>query len=66
MQLSKYLQSSVSLAKKFRVLAELQKFLLLEKTPRRIEVYDFSNFGGKNLVGVKVHFEDGDLIPSRT
>jgi len=59
------LQSSVSLAKKFRVLAELQKFLLLEKIPRRIEVYDFSNFGGKNLVGVKVHFEDGDLIPSR-
>jgi excinuclease ABC subunit C len=59
------LQTSIKIAKKFRMLTELQKFLLLDKTPRRIEVYDFSNFGGKNLVGVKVHFEDGEIIPSR-
>ncbi len=52
-------------SEKFRLLQELGKFLLLPEIPRKIEVFDFSNFGGKNLVGVKVHFEDGEIIPSR-
>lgn len=50
---------------KFRLLQELGKFLFLANVPRRIEVFDFSNFGGRNLVGVKVHFEDGDIVPAR-
>ncbi|GBD04370.1 UvrABC system protein C [bacterium HR19] len=59
------LQTSNILLEKFRILEELRDFLLLRDTPRRIEVFDFSNFGGKNLVGVKVHFEDGEFVPSR-
>ncbi len=50
---------------KLRMLEELSRLLILNTVPRKIEVYDFSNFGGKNLVGVKVHFEDGEIIPSR-
>lgn len=44
---------------------EFSKFLMLQEVPKRIEVYDFSNFGGKNLVGVKVHFEFGKIVPDR-
>ena len=63
--LEQILQLSGTKIEKLRLLDELGKFLLLPQTPRKIEVYDFSNFGGKNLVGAKIHFEDGEVIPSR-
>lgn len=59
------LQSKEKEGKALRELEELSRLLALNDIPRRIEVFDFSNFGGKRLSGVKVHFEFGELVPSR-
>jgi excinuclease ABC subunit C len=43
-----------------RVLEELQQKLHLASTPRRIECYDISTFQGKQPVGSRVTFLDGE------
>lgn len=63
--LENLLQMRTSESEKIRLLEEFAKFLLLQEIPKRIEVYDFSNFGGRRLAGVKVHFEYGKFIPER-
>lgn len=40
-------------------LAQLQKYLLLETAPLRIECYDVSHLGGTGIVSSMVVFEDG-------
>lgn len=47
-----------------RVLEDLAKGLLLQKTPRRIECFDISNIGGKYAVGSLVSFDRG--IPEKS
>lgn len=59
------LQSEEKIGRLMRMMEELSKFLMIQEVPKRVEIYDFSNFGGKKLVGVKVHFEFGELMPSR-
>ncbi|MBE7014946.1 MAG: excinuclease ABC subunit UvrC [Ruminococcaceae bacterium] len=44
-------------------LYELKELLNLEKIPERIEVYDISNTGGKDIVGFMTVFENGKPNP---
>ncbi len=57
-------QESAEQAKISLALEELTHGLSLPRTPRRIEMYDVSNFQGRHAVASMVVFEDGRAKPS--